>query len=485
MKLKSLIAGIAMPLLLMACSDIDTGSVQSEPLAAITPEHQPIETSSGVLSGVPLDGGITVYRGVPFAQPPVGDLRWRAPQPVSWDGVLEADAFAPACLQPLNEDGSPNGGGYFGPVSEDCLYMNIWAPENAENAPIMLWLFGGGGVVGAGNVPTYDGTEFARDGVILVTINYRLGPLAGFAHPALTESASEGEPVTNFHLLDALAALQWMKDNAAAFGGNPDNVLVFGESAGATMTANLLTSPLSEGVIDKAIIESTGSLRAPGTPLERAEELVVSYMDEIGLDGANLTVEELRGLDTDTLFSQRRLAFGFRTIIDPIVKPLSIMDAFEQGAENDIPFIIGSNSDEGRLAGTQQVATYAQDGEPVWQYFFHYVPEALRELNPNGAPHAGEIPFVFNTIESYPATLGQVTDEDRAVADFTHACWVDFAWSEPGETEIDCNGMIWPARTEANDQTVITIDTVSELGAAQELRSPPNGAEPGRTSRPG
>ena len=223
-----------------------------------------VETTSGALQGSP-EGNAIVFRGVPYAQPPVGELRWRAPEPARLDGVIVADSFGPACLQPVNEDGSPNYGGYAGPVSEDCLTLNIWAPQGATNAPVMVWLFGGGGVVGAGSLPTYHGDAFARDGVMLVSINYRLGGLGGWAHPALTAEKAGG-PNANYALMDAIAALRWVKENAARFGGDPDNVTLFGESAGATMTANLVTSPLAEGLFEKAIFQSTGSPPTPGTP---------------------------------------------------------------------------------------------------------------------------------------------------------------------------------------------------------------------------
>lgn len=454
-----------------------------EPQQADAPAADPnlVATTSGEMKGETSDG-VLVFKGVPFAKPPVDDLRWAPPQPASWDGVLEANTFSPACLQPLNKDGSPNGGGYAGPVSEDCLYLNIWAPADTENAPIMLFLFGGGGIVGAGNVATYDGSAFARDGVILVTINYRLGALGGFAHPALTAAAS-AEGHSNYHLMDAIAALRWVRDNAAALGGDADNILLFGESAGATMTANLVTSPEAEGLFAKAIFESTGSLPTPGTPLERAEKLGAQLATDLGLPGADATVEQLRALDASDILSNRTYGRGSRTIIDGMVKEQSILDSFADGNENDVLLMLGTNSDEGRLYGTQKVATYAQDGEPVWQYFFDYVAGDSRDANPNGAPHAHELPFVFDTLDTY-ARISNVTDEDRQAAALAHSCWVAFAKLPQGADEIECgNGFIWPARTDQNDQAVAILRSEPELGKAADLRSPPNGAEPGPTSR--
>ncbi|MEZ5938649.1 MAG: carboxylesterase family protein [Hyphomonadaceae bacterium] len=476
-RISTLLAGAA-ALTLAACSAPDAD-------APDTADGLTIQTGSGALVGEAL-GGVRVFKGVPFAQPPVGELRWRAPQPVSWEGTYEANAFKPACLQRVREDGAPNGGGYAGPVSEDCLYLNIWAPENAQHAPIMVFLFGGGGVVGAGSVATYDGTAFARDGVILATIDYRLGALAGFSHPALTaEAESNGEAHSNYHLLDAIAALQWMKDNAAAFGGDPENILLFGESAGATMTANIATSPLSNGLFQKAIFESTGSLATPATPLATAEERGVAFATELGLDGSEATTAELRTLDAEAIISSRLSGRGHRTILDGSVKAQSIEDAFATGNENPVLVMLGTNSDEGRLRGTQIIADHAMDGLPVWQYFFDYVAHDLREANPNGAPHAGELPFVFDTLDLYPRVETK-TDEDQKAADLIHSCWIAFAKAPMDATELTCgDGFLWPARAPENDKAVAIFRVEPSLGKADELRSPPNGAEPGPTSREG
>ena len=268
-----------------------------------------VSTHSGVLLGA-IENGVSVFKGVPYARPPVGDLRWAPPRPVAWEGERTATEFGSPCLQRTPPDGSPNGGGVSGPSSEDCLYLNVWAPAGARKAPVMLWLYGGGGVMGSGHVPTYHGDAFARDGVVLVTANYRHGALAGFAHPALTAQVKPGEGFANYHLLDAIAALEWVKTNAGAFGGDPANVTLFGESAGATMVANLVTSPMSRGLFQKAIIESTGSLPTPATPLERAEARGVELATAMGLPGADATAEQLRALDADAIVANRQLGGG-------------------------------------------------------------------------------------------------------------------------------------------------------------------------------
>lgn len=445
---------------------------------------QSVQTRSGALAGT-TEGDAVVFKGVPFAAPPVGPLRWRPPQPYSWKGVLNADHFQLPCLQSTPADGGVNGGGVSGPSSEDCLYLNIWAPKNAKNAPVMLWIFGGGGVMGSGQVATYNGEKFARDGVILITINYRLGALAGFAHPALVAEANRRhEPFGNYHLLDSMAALKWVKDNIAAFGGDPGNVTVFGESAGATITANLVASPMAKGLFDKAIIESTGSLPTPDTTLERAEAIGAEAATSWGLNGEATTAAQLRALPADKVIAGQ-YGGGLRTIDDGQIMPHSIMETFQAGGENDVPMIIGSNSDEGRLAGTQAVATYAMSGAPAWQYFFDYVPQARRAELPNGVPHAGEISFVFATVRDDRRGGDKMTDADVAAAERMHSCWVAFAKAPIGTTVLGCaDGFQWPARTDGENRPVAVFQDYPKLLSADQIRTPPNGAAPGRSSRP-
>jgi len=442
-----------------------------------------VATEAGTLVGESRDG-INIFKGVPYAKPPVGDLRWAPPQPASWKGERQATSFALPCLQPTKADGTPNGAGVTGDSSEDCLYLNVWAPAGAKSAPVMLWLYGGGGIMGSGHVPAYHGDAFARDGIVLVTINYRLGALAGFAHPALTRAVKNGEGFANYHLLDAIAALKWIGANATAFGGDPGNVTVFGESAGATMVANLLTSPMAKGTFQKAIIESTGSLPTPATPLARAEELGAAFATAHGLSGKDATTDQLRALPADAIIKDMATGRGLRTILDGRVKTQSIMDSFASGTAIDVPTIIGTNSDEGRLSGTQRVATYAMSGAPVWQYFFDYVPDWRRPEQPNGAPHAAEIPYAFDTLQADRRGGDRMTPKDFAVGAYIHSCWVAFAKQSPSAKTIACaHGFEWPARTEANGQTVAIFQDHPSLGKAPQLRSPPNGAAPGPTSR--
>ena len=460
--------------LLMASMPAQAASV-AEPIRATT-------TSGPVIGRV--ENGIHVFRGIPYAQPPVGDLRWKPPQPIRWTEDRQADVFGAPCLQQSGPEGRPNAGGVVGSSSEDCLYLNVWAPAQVgQDAPIMLWLYGGGGVMGSGSVPAYEGEAFARDGVVLVTINYRHGSLAGFAHPALTREAGADGLVGNYHLMDALAAIDWIRANAASFGGDAENLTIFGESAGATMVANLVASPHARGRFAKAIIQSSGSLPTPAPTLQRAEEIGSGIATALGLPGAEATAEQLRALPAERLMPNRQSGFGLRTVLDGKIMNASIMDTFVAGQAADIPLIIGTNSDEGRLSGTQRVAALAMSGAPVWQYFFDYVPDWRRPEQPNGVPHAGEIPYVFDTL-AHDRAGARMTPADHAVAARVHSCWVAFAKSTTGARSLTCvDGFEWPARSLENQEAVALFATTSVLGQASELRSPPNGAAPGPTSR--
>ena len=224
--------------------------------ASVFAEPVRVATDSGTVVGSTGTDGV-VFKGIPFAAPPVGDLRWEPPRPVArWTGDRPAAAYGANCAQKLNPNGAPNAGGAMGPISEDCLFLNVWTPRAPSKAPVMVWLHGGGNAFGAGSLGAYQGEAFTRDGVVLVTINYRLGAFGFFAHPALTKAAKDDEPLVNYGLMDQIEALNWVKRNIAAFGGDPDNVTLFGESAGAQDTLLLMTAPAAQGLFAKAIVES-------------------------------------------------------------------------------------------------------------------------------------------------------------------------------------------------------------------------------------
>src|SRR5450631_3449156 len=236
------------------------GSVLAEPPA-------PVMTEYGLIQGV-TESDLTVYRGIPFAAPPVGDLRWHAPQPaVKWDGVHPADKFGP---DPYQGDGKGN-------VGEDCLYLNVWTPAKsvADKVPVLVWIYGGGFSFGSTSTPVHNGEHLARKGVVLVSINYRVGTLGFLAHPELTAESSHHSS-GNYGLLDQIAGLRWVKRNIAAFGGDPDRVTIFGESAGGISVSILCASPEAEGLFRGAISQSGGSFgpsRATHYPGENMRRL--------------------------------------------------------------------------------------------------------------------------------------------------------------------------------------------------------------------
>lgn len=464
--------------------------------AAFSAEPGTARVDSGVLHGAAA-ASVVVFKGVPYAKPPIGILRWAPPEkPEPWREPRDAVAFGPSCPQgPVVA--SLIAGAASGPASEDCLTLNVWAPLGARGAPVMVWLHGGGNQQGGSSIPFYDGASFARDGVVLVTVNYRLGPLGFFAHPSL---GSEGRPAGNYGLMDQIAALDWVRRNARAFGGDPTQVTVFGESAGGQDILLLLASKAAKGLFSKAIVESGGGwgpTRSLADAQARAREAAVSA----GLP-ADATASQLRGLPVSAMdASAFRLASG--PMIDGvIITHPSIAESFRSGAAAALPMIIGSNAGEDSLttlaAGSEAlarlsperlaalraaypgvddvllaknlfrdsvmgapahwIAGQASSGAPIWLYHFAFVPPALHAIFPR-AIHGGEIPFVFETIDKAPVPPRSLTQADRDYARFVHGCWVTFA--KTGHP--DCpGGPAWPAYTPAEDPTMV-FDTTPHV----------------------
>src|SRR6185436_3211814 len=267
--------------------------------------NKPVRTSSGLVSGVPgkIDG-VVAFKGIPFGAPPVGDLRWKPPQPVTpWKGVRAGDKFGPACVQPRQPQRVPNNRAVdlsdSPPMSEDCLYLNVWTPATSPRAklPVMVWIYGGAYTEGAGSSPYNQGDTLAAKGVVYVSFNYRLGALGFLAHPELTKESPHGAS-GNYALTDALTVLDWVKRNIAAFGGDPGNVTIFGESAGAAISAALVASPRAKGLFQRSISESglwMGLNLAPMRSRESAEQQTVKVASEIGAP----TLAALRALSAD------------------------------------------------------------------------------------------------------------------------------------------------------------------------------------------
>jgi para-nitrobenzyl esterase len=435
-------------------------------------------------------GPAVVYRSIPYAAPPVGALRWKPPAPVvAWTGERQASEPGPACPQKA----TANLGRYSGPTSEDCLTLDVTAPKGARRAPVMVWIFGGGNVAGGANLPSYDGAGFARDGVVLVAMNYRLGPLGFFAHPALTAEAPKSQPLMSYGLMDQIAALKWVKRNIAAFGGDPANVTLFGESAGGGDVLQLMVVPAARGLFYKAIVQSGGGW-GPLADMKAAEAAGTALAAKLGLPGAEATAAQLRALPADAL-----TAAGGPTgpAIDGRLVRESAEDGFARGDQAAVPLIIGSNSNEASLlrafggqpadlaakaspavraaygAETQDAQTFGREifndraegaparwiaakasaKAPAWLYYFSYVPERERLIRP-GTNHASEIPFVFDSLEAVPGRAPLITPSERATATFAHSCWVGFA--KTGRPA--CASVNWPAYTPASDQLLELAD---------------------------
>jgi para-nitrobenzyl esterase len=298
----------------------------------------------GSLAGTAHDG-LAVYLGVPYAAPPVGDLRWRPPQPVpAWPGVRNADHFAPACLQTgVSMPGEPPPA-----TSEDCLYLNVWAPAHAANArlPVLVWIHGGGYTNGATSLPLYAGDALAARGVIVVTIAYRLGAFGFLAHPALTrESAAHGSG--NYALMDQLAALAWVQRNIAAFGGDPRQVTIGGQSAGAMAVSLLIASPRSSGLFARAIAQSGGVFEptqlAPRYLLANAEADGAAFVHALGA----ASIADARRLPAATVLAGDANMIT-HPVVEPEVLPEAPFDAFTAGHAHRVPVLLGANADEAR-----------------------------------------------------------------------------------------------------------------------------------------
>lgn len=449
----------------------------------------PTRVDGGEIEGVAANS-VAAYKAVPYAQAPVGDLRWAPPKRVkAWSGVRKADTLAPACPQtPLPPPALIMSGGDPGPQNEDCLYLNIWAPASkpAKPAPVMVWLHGGGLRVGSGGVAWYDGTPFARDGVVVVNVNYRLGPLGWFAHPSLTKAA-KGAPVGNYGLMDQIAALKWVKRNIARFGGDPRNVTIFGESAGGASVLMLMSSPRAQGLFAKAIVESGGNGRA--TPLAEAEAAGVKLL------GADLDASALRALPLDKINTLAG-AEASGAIIDGQLVTEAPAKTIAQGGGAKVPLIIGSNSGEDSLMAFAKDAVpntlkavpddrlaavktaYAGEATddaslahalftdlrmgapahafaaahaasaPTWFYHFAYVPDGVKALLPK-AVHGMELFFVFESLDKSPIKA-PISDADKAMADKVHACWAAFAKSG----RPDC-GLTWPLYDRTSDAALV------------------------------
>jgi para-nitrobenzyl esterase len=457
------------------------------------------KVTGGAVSGT-AENGISIFKGIPFAAPPVGDLRWKAPAPVRpWSGLRKADAFANACMQ------APHSQGNTAPVSEDCLYLNVWTPAKSasEKIPVIVWIHGGGFVGGSTSIGMYDGGGYARKGVVLVSLAYRLGPYGFMAHPELSRESRHGSGT--YGIQDLLAGLQWVKANVSAFGGDPDNVTIFGHSAGSAAVSFLAASPLSKGLFHR-VIAMSGSSFAPllsseqggfgmSIPtLETAEATGSAFLSKLGAK----TIAEARKLSADTIQSATGGAMAFRPAADGYVLSNDMPTLYRQGKFNDTPVLLGHTSDETLAFGGSQSVTpvdfekqmkeqfgaqadavlnaypHATDADAVratrhvrndtsfgWNmwtwareqsehgkgkvfsyYYNNHRPQA------EGSGHGSDVPFHFQTL----TVRGTPSKEDLALSEMISSYDVNFAKTG------DPNGRglpPWPAFTDKNQQVMV------------------------------
>ncbi len=318
----------------------------------VAPANGQVKIESGSLSGTTAAAGIRVFKGIPYAAPPVGDLRWRPPTPpAKWTGVRQADKFSDSCMQVLGRSREPWTKEFMvqNEASEDCLCLNVWSGAKASNnamgdkRPVLVWIHGGGFVEGSGEIITYDGEALAQKGLIVVTINYRLGIFGFYTHPELTKESPQ-HASGNYGLLDIVAALQWIQKNIAAFGGDPTRVTIAGQSAGAAAVHTLTASPLAKGLFQRAIAESGSSLARRTKDLAAAEQDGVKWAETKGA----ASLKELRAKSAADLMGGAR----FGPVVDGWYLPADTAAIFAQGKQNDVPMMTGLTADEGSAAPT-------------------------------------------------------------------------------------------------------------------------------------
>jgi para-nitrobenzyl esterase len=425
-----------------------------------------VHVESGTLRGV-ISNHVIAFKGVPFAAPPVGPLRWRAPQPaLRWSGVRDASAYGPDCMQlPFPSDAAPLGTA----PSEDCLYANVWRPAGpARKLPVVVWIYGGGFVNGGASPPTYAGDALARQGILVVSFNYRLGRFGAFAHPHLTAADPDHGLFADYGFMDQLAALRWVQRNVAAFGGDPAQVTIVGESAGGMSVHALMTSPLGKGLFQRAVIQSGGTGSSGGKTLATAEAAGVAFARAKNIQPDDpQALAKLRALtgseviDGLNLASMGRQAGG--TYSGPVADGRIAVDALTAyGADRfaHVPVMIGATSadiggaDGMMIAGARDVAgLLAHKGIPVYYYRFDYVAGSVRTPATKGAGHASDIPFFFDTAAvKYGA---QTTPTDRAAAQVASDYLVNFVKTgNPNAAGLPN----WPAYSSVPSMLTLTPD---------------------------
>jgi para-nitrobenzyl esterase len=488
---------------------------QADPVTKPTnlTKTEPVSIRGGIVVGTTDTSGIQSFKGIPFAAPPVGGLRWKAPQPVqSWTGIKRCTEFGPS---PMQSKPSP-----FGPwteeflipkepISEDCLYLNVWTASASPKVkkPVLVWIYGGGFSSGGSGVPVYDGTAMAAKGIVFVSMNYRVGIFGFFAHPELTKESGRNAS-GNYGLMDQVAALQWVKDNIAAFGGDPANVTLAGQSAGSMSVHCLVASPLAKGLFQKAIAESGAVMVAGGVrgsmPLKKAEENGEKIMHDLSVR----SIQGLREFPAEELL--KKAAFQAGPIIDGYVLPGSVSSIFAAGKQNDVALLTGWNEDDGVIFGQLKTAAdfraqvaqeYPDDaaailkfypatsdaeaaasqarisrdkifgvqnyawansqggkGKPVYVYRFARKVPATGEYAKYGAFHTGEVPYVFDNLKYSRRPSVQT---DHALAKTMSKYWANFIASG----NPNAKGLAkWPLYTPATKQVMVFNEQSGALG---------------------
>lgn len=457
-----------------------------------------VDAPAGKVSGT-VTGDLDVFKGIPYAVPPVGPLRWKAPEPLPrWQGVKQATRFGPGCIVPTPGPAKTVYSGAPLPTSEDCLTLNIWAPKNAANAPVFFWIYGGALWNGNSADPMYDGAKLAEQGVVVVSINYRLGVLGWLAHPALS-AESPNHVSGNYGLLDQIQALKWVRGNIAAFGGDPANVTIAGESAGALSVMYLMTSPPARGLFSKAIAESAYMLSMPSLK-ENRHGMPSGEASGVALAAAVHApdLQALRAMDAQKLTDAAAAAkFGPWGVVDGTVLPEQMVTSFDKGDEAPVPILAGFNQGEirslmvlappvpasaaayeetiraryGDLADDflklypasdmkESILETTRDGlygwtaerlvrkqtalgQPSYLYMFDHGYPAQDSAGLH-AFHASELPYVFGTMDSTPPLWPKIPADPReqALSDAMIGYWTSFAKTG---TPQAANAPAWPA----------------------------------------
>jgi len=491
-----------------------------------------VTIAQGALVGTS-DSGISVFKDIPFAAPPVGDLRWRAPQPApNWQGVRAASDFGPICPQAPRPPGSRAREAH--PESEDCLTANVWTPNASGKLPVLVWIYGGGFREGGAANSLYDGTELAQHGVVVVTFNYRLGWFGFLDLPALAAEAPN-EPHGNYGLMDQIAALEWVKKNIASFGGDPSNITIFGESAGGMSVNDLMVSPLAHGLFAKAISESgLGLIDTPTQAQAQTQAASFAKSQGAGDETGAAQLKDLRVRSTSAIVKEEPQTDSGSTgpMVDGVVLPDQVAKLFAQGKIAHATYMAGSNSDEATLmsyigmssddmlkplgdhagdvrkvyeadgkldddqfvrqlfddalfaSGAQGFAHYAAKvNGPSYVYHFRYIADVLRSRQ-SGVSHGGELFYVFggHGLQKTPQgafLVSFASDKDKGVIALMQKYWTNFAKTgDPNGAGLSA----WPSSTAAAPQTLVVDDqTKAVAGFRKNQLAIVYGAWSGRT----